>query len=61
MKLRFLGTEYDCSTEAMTASEGPVGGKYRGAEWRTKQYNVAPRHQSDVTLHYRGRAYRSDA
>ncbi|MEL6222300.1 MAG: DUF4278 domain-containing protein [Cyanobacteria bacterium J06627_8] len=60
MKLRFLGTEYDCSSETMSTTEGPVAGKYRGAEWRAKQHNVASRHRNDVTLHYRGQAYRSD-
>ena len=59
MKLRFLGTEYDCSSETVTGSEGPVIGKYRGAQLRVKQYNVAPRNQGDVTLHYRGQEYRS--
>jgi hypothetical protein len=61
MKLRFLGTEYNCSNETMQASEGPVGGKYRGAEWHTKQYPEASHHRSNITLHYRGRAYRADA
>jgi len=59
MKLRFLGTEYECSPNNLIGSEGPVVGKYRGVQWRTKQYNVSPRSQDNVTLHYRGQAYQS--
>ncbi|MEO0968128.1 MAG: DUF4278 domain-containing protein [Cyanobacteria bacterium J06639_18] len=57
MKLKYRGVTYEYNPAALETTEGEVGGKYRGLDWRFRNLKKPPVLQPSVNLTYRGVAY----
>ena len=57
MKLRYRGIEYDYNPPIIAVSEGEIGGKYRGLDWRFHNLDKPPVLQPRLNLTYRGVKY----
>lgn len=61
MKLSYRGVTYDYNPPAVNTkngqSDGQVGGKYRGLDWRFRNLEEPPVLQPRVNLKYRGVSY----
>jgi hypothetical protein len=57
MKLTYRGISYEYNPPVIAVSEGKVGGKYRGLDWRFRNLKKQPLLQPPVNLTYRGVTY----
>jgi len=57
MQYHFHGATYEHDPSVVPVSEGQVGGKYRGAEWKTHVVNVPSHPRQPRQLRYRGVMY----
>ncbi|MBZ8180902.1 MAG: DUF4278 domain-containing protein [Oscillatoria sp. PMC 1051.18] len=57
MKLTYRGVNYDYNPTFVETSEGKVGGKYRGMDWRFRNLKKPPVIQPTKNLTYRGVSY----
>jgi hypothetical protein len=57
MKLTYRGDNYESNPPALELTEGEIGGKYRGANWRHHYPRHIPVPQPVVDLKYRGVDY----
>jgi Domain of unknown function (DUF4278) len=57
MKLCYRGVSYDYNPPQVKVAEGPVAGKYRGANWHSTILIDNPVPQIAATLTYRGVTY----
>ncbi len=57
MKLKYRGVTYEYNPPTVETTEGEVGGKYRGLDWRFRNLKKPPILQPSVNLTYRGVAY----
>lgn len=57
MKLNYRGVSYEYNPPVIEASKDEVGGKYRGLDWRFRNFKQAVVLQPPVNLTYRGVAY----
>lgn len=54
MKLSYRGVTYNYNPPTVETTEGEVGGKYRGMDWRFRNLKKPPVLQPTVDLKYRG-------
>ena len=59
MKLSYRGVQYDYNPPVVETTEGLVGGKYRGLDWRFRNMKKPPVLQPRVDLTYRGVRYQN--
>jgi len=57
MQYHFHGATYEHDPSVVPVQEGQVGGKYRGAEWKTHVVNVPSQPRAPRQLRYRGVMY----
>lgn len=57
MKLSYRGVSYDYNPPKVETTEGQIGGKYRGLDWRFRNLKKPPVLQPTVNLKYRGVSY----
>jgi hypothetical protein len=57
MKLTYRGVSYEYNPPTLELTEGEIGGKYRGANWRQSYLRHIPIPQPVANLKYRGVAY----
>lgn len=57
MQLKFLGNHYKANLSQITVTEGKIGGKYRGQNWKTKYPQKVSISKSLYDLKYRGLKY----
>ncbi|MCS7032026.1 MAG: DUF4278 domain-containing protein [Gloeomargarita sp. SKYG116] len=57
MQYHFHGATYDHDPSVVPVSEGAVGGKYRGATWKTHVVHAPLPQRQPRQLRYRGVAY----
>lgn len=57
MKLTYRGVSYDYNPPVVETTDGKVGGKYRGLDWRFRNLKKPFVIQPTVNLTYRGVAY----
>ncbi|NEP03110.1 MAG: DUF4278 domain-containing protein [Symploca sp. SIO2E9] len=57
MQFSYRGVSYDHNPPTAETSQGKVGGKYRGLDWRFRNLNKPPVLQPRVDLKYRGVSY----
>lgn len=57
MKLHYRGIDYDYNPPTVAVTEGEVGGKYRGLDWRFHNLEKPPVLQPRLNLTYRGVKY----
>lgn len=57
MKLTYRGINYDSHPHSLEVSEGEVGGKYRGQEWRVHRVKGSAPRKSSGKFTYRGVTY----
>ena len=57
MKLNYRGVSYEYNPPVVKTSDGKVGGKYRGLDWRFRNIKQNVVLQPPVNLTYRGVAY----
>ncbi len=60
MKLCYRGVSYDYNPPQVKVAEGPVVGKYRGADWHSTVLIDNPVPQMAATLTYRGVTYHTN-
>jgi Domain of unknown function (DUF4278) len=61
MKLCYRGVSYDYNPPQVKVAEGPVVGRYRGANWRSTIVIDNPIPQIAATLTYRGVTYHTNS
>jgi hypothetical protein len=59
MQLSYRGVKYDYNPPVVETTEGVVGGKYRGLDWRFRNMKKPPVLQPRVNLTYRGVRYQN--
>lgn len=57
MKLTYRGVSYDYNPPVVETTDGNIGGKYRGLDWRFRNLKKPFVLQPTVKLTYRGVAY----
>lgn len=57
MKLTYRGVSYDYNPPVVETTNGNIGGKYRGLDWRFRNLKKPFTLQPPVNLTYRGVAY----
>jgi Domain of unknown function (DUF4278) len=57
MKLSYRGVSYEYNPPVVETTQGKVGGKYRGQDWRFRNLKKPPILQPTKNLVYRGVAY----
>lgn len=57
MKLTYRGVAYEANNPVSELTQGEVGGKYRGAQWKPKYLKHIPVPPLAVDLKYRGNSY----
>ncbi|MEN9216391.1 MAG: DUF4278 domain-containing protein [Gloeomargarita sp. HHBFW_bins_162] len=57
MQYHFHGATYEHDAPVVPVSEGNVGGKYRGATWKTHVVNAPLPQRAPRQLRYRGVMY----
>ncbi|MBD2094048.1 DUF4278 domain-containing protein [Trichocoleus sp. FACHB-591] len=58
MQLTYRGSKYESNTPTVETTAGETG-KYRGLDWRFRNFKKAPVQQASLDLKYRGVAYRT--
>jgi hypothetical protein len=61
MKLTYRGVSYDYNPPVVETTDGNIGGKYRGLDWRFRNLKKPFVLQPPVNLTYRGVAYNNTA
>jgi hypothetical protein len=61
MKLTYRGVSYDYTPAPVEVTEGQLGGKYRGLDWRFCTVKKEYVQQPNVELKYRGVSYNTGA
>lgn len=59
MQLSYRGVKYDYNPPVVETTQGVVGGKYRGLDWRFRNMKKPPVLQPRVNLTYRGVRYQN--
>ena len=59
MKLSYRGISYNSEPSFLITSEGEIGGKYRGSDWRYRYPSHIPQQQPNLERKYRGVPYGS--
>ncbi len=59
MKLSYRGVSYDYNPPTVETTDGEVGGKYRGLDWRFRNMKKPPMLQPIVNLKYRGVSFQA--
>jgi hypothetical protein len=59
MKLSYRGVSYEYNPPKVETTQGTVGGKYRGLDWRFRNLKKPPVLQPTVNLKYRGVSYQT--
>ncbi|MEN9208024.1 MAG: DUF4278 domain-containing protein [Gloeomargarita sp. GMQP_bins_120] len=57
MQYHFHGAVYEHDPSVVPVSEGEVGGKYRGATWKTHRVQVPLPQRTPQQFRYRGATY----
>lgn len=57
MQLKYRGTDYNADHSPLEVSDVQIGGKYRGLDWRFRNWNNQPVVQPPRALTYRGVKY----
>lgn len=57
MKLSYRGISYDYNPPVLATTQGQLGGKYRGLDWRFRNMKKPPVLQPTLNLKYRGVYY----
>lgn len=61
MKLSYRGISYDYNPPVLATTQGQLGGKYRGLDWRFRNMKKPPVLQPNFNLKYRGVYYQTGA
>ena len=59
MQLSYRGSKYESNSPVVETNVGETG-KYRGLDWRFRNFKKAPVQQASLDLKYRGVAYRTN-